>query len=792
MNIPHNDLLCVAKSYAALGCKVFQLHFVRPDSSACSCRKTKCKPGKHPVASGWQREATKVLATMQKRGWWTGTAPRYNIGVLCGKESGVFAVGPDGEEGIADLSKLEEKYGKLPRTVTSTTPGGGRHHFFRCPTDGKTIRNGRNIRGTKIDVRGEGGYVVGVGSRTDKGVYEWLHSPEDTEVAAAPEWLIHYVRGVKMDETPPPPAGPPAGSTSDKPNPNAGRPTAEQRAADYLGRIDGAVSGAGGHDLTFRAARAAVYGFDLGAEDGFRVLWHHYNPKCVPPWTEAELRHKCQEADTKTFDKPRGWLLSEGAGSKDGSTFYASANANAEAHHCEAADGGRKSPPPPHMPHEDIESMDVPGAPPWPAMDPTAYHGLAGEIVRTIEPESEADPVAILGQLLAAFGSAVGRGPYFPVEGNRHYPNLYMTIVGKSVHGRKGTSWGRTEQVMRLADAHWAENCIVEGMSSGEGLIQAVRDPLTKTTPEGDTQVVEEGVTDKRLCVVEGEFAQVLRVLRREGNTLSPTIRKFWDSGKSASMTKNRQKATDAHVSIVGHITRDELRGYLSNTEMFNGFANRFLWMLCKRARLLPGGGRHLDLTPQGFRLRDALDRARRVSLLKRSDPAERLWYENYGRLTADRDGLFGAATTRADAQTLRLSMLYALLDGKPVIDQEHLAAALAFWDYAERSAAIIFDEVPASPLVVQILEKLKGSPDGMTRTDLHHAFSNNGTSKGILAALAVLRDRGQARCETLRTGKPGAPAERWFACEEVSSFNSFVRSPSGDGKAQDREEYIP
>jgi hypothetical protein len=70
-----------------------------------------------------------------------------------------------------------------------------------------------------------------------------------------------------------------------------------------------AVSGQGGHDQTMHAARVVVYGFDLGPEAGFGLLWEHYNPRCEPPWSEAELRHKCQEADAKPFDRPRGWLL---------------------------------------------------------------------------------------------------------------------------------------------------------------------------------------------------------------------------------------------------------------------------------------------------------------------------------------------------------------------------------------------------------------------------------------------------------------------------------------------------
>src|SRR5581483_10620543 len=70
-----------------------------------------------------------------------------------------------------------------------------------------------------------------------------------------------------------------------------------------------AVSGQGGHDQTFAAARAVVWGFNLGAEVGHQLLREHYNPRCLPPWSEQELRHKCTEADAKPFDKPRGYLL---------------------------------------------------------------------------------------------------------------------------------------------------------------------------------------------------------------------------------------------------------------------------------------------------------------------------------------------------------------------------------------------------------------------------------------------------------------------------------------------------
>jgi hypothetical protein len=84
---------------------------------------------------------------------------------------------------------------------------------------------------------------------------------------------------------------------------------AEQRAAAYLDACPEAVSGQGGHKVAFWVARAVVYGFNLGREVGFRLLWDRWNDRCRPPWSEKELRHKAADADEKPFGKPRGWML---------------------------------------------------------------------------------------------------------------------------------------------------------------------------------------------------------------------------------------------------------------------------------------------------------------------------------------------------------------------------------------------------------------------------------------------------------------------------------------------------
>lgn len=101
-----------------------------------------------------------------------------------------------------------------------------------------------------------------------------------------------------------------------------------------------------------------------------------------------------------------------------------------------------------------------------------------------------------------------------------------VAIPGATAKGRKGTSWGRIRQLMALADPGWTGQRVICGLASGEGLIYQVRDPETKTVaikegkpprPTGDheEEVVDAGVQDKRLLVMEGEFARVLKVMQR-------------------------------------------------------------------------------------------------------------------------------------------------------------------------------------------------------------------------------------------------------------------------------------
>jgi hypothetical protein len=342
-----------------------------------------------------------------------------------------------------------------------------------------------------------------------------------------------------------------------------------------------------------------------------------------------------------------------------------------------------------------------------PVMDEAAYHGIMGDIVRTIGLHSEADPVALLTQGLTVVGNVIGPSPYYQVESDRHRANLFVVQVGDSAKGRKGTALGRIRAIVRTADEKWSSDKIKSGLSSGEGLINEVRDAVKKYDPkEQRFEIVDPGIVDKRLTLIEPEFAGALAVMERSGNTLSPNIRNAWDGHKLQSLTKNSPlSATDAHISIIGHITVDELRVRLGRTELANGFANRFLFALVKRSKILPFGGEPPDseILRLRERLKSAIEKAKPIGRVGMTDAAKSKWAAVYPELSAGKPGLLGAVVGRAEAQTIRLALVYAMLDGAADVGLPHLEAALAVWEYCESSAAYIFGDAIGNPIADQI-----------------------------------------------------------------------------------------
>jgi hypothetical protein len=147
---------------------------------------------------------------------------------------------------------------------------------------------------------------------------------------------------------------------------------------------------------------------------------------------------------------------------------------------------------------------------------------------------------------------------------------------------------------------------------------------------------------------------------------------------------------------------------------------------------------------------------------MQRDEEARAVWREVYGPLSEGRPGLAGALLARAEAHVMRLAMLYALLDLSAVISAPHLLAALALWEFCQRSVYHVFGDELGDPIADELLRLLRACQDGLTRNELRDFFGRNQPSERIGRALGLLLQHCLARCEREDTG--GRPAERWFA----------------------------
>jgi hypothetical protein len=416
----------------------------------------------------------------------------------------------------------------------------------------------------------------------------------------------------------------------------------------------------------------------------------------------------------------------------------------------------------------------------WPeALASEAFQGLAGEFVALVEPHSEADPAGLLVQFLVGVGNTTGARPHFTVESDIHHTNLFAVLVGATAKGRKGSSWGHVRRVLATVSPEWAGARIQSGLSSGEGLIWAVRDPIEKLERVKDKGqpkdfelvTVDQGVEDKRLLVLETELASTFQVLKRDGNNLSAIMRQAWDSGDLRTLTKNNPAvATGAHISVIGHITAEEVKRHLDRTEIANGFANRFLWVCVKRSKCLPEGGQiqSVDFASFSERLNNALSLSARPSAVARDSEGRKIWAEVYPELSEGSPGLLGAVTSRAEAQVMRLSIVYALLDCSQVVRKEHLRAALAVWDYCLASCRFLFGTALGDPVTDDLCVMLRRRPEGMSRTEIRDAFGRHRRREEIDRSLSKLSELGLARSVSEATD--GRSKERWFPVQATEA----------------------
>jgi hypothetical protein len=299
-----NSLLAAALKAAARGIPVFPVHHLVYDGRCCSCGGFVCpcpkgecscpdtgmchNAGKHPITENGLKDATTKESQIRK--WWS-EHPDAHIGAATGGKW--IVVDYDGEAGLSDRKELEFDQLGCPSVITGS---GGRHDWIQMD-GGDPIRNAQRLGGRSIDIRGEGGYVIlPPSSHVSGNQYLWETSLNDGD-GNHPQ-VLDWIRAQQKRQS----TGQGEGEgtwQAERPD-NADR-SRVHRAKKYLKKVPPAISGEGGHDHTFGTVIAVIRQIELSRDEAMLSL-QEWNQTCSPPWNNAELLHKVDDA-IKTIER---------------------------------------------------------------------------------------------------------------------------------------------------------------------------------------------------------------------------------------------------------------------------------------------------------------------------------------------------------------------------------------------------------------------------------------------------------------------------------------------------------
>lgn len=394
----------------------------------------------------------------------------------------------------------------------------------------------------------------------------------------------------------------------------------------------------------------------------------------------------------------------------------------------------------------------LPGAP---TFDPDHFYGVAGDLVRTITPWTEADPVTLYASIVTTAGVLISPSYFGRVGSMEHPPRLFMCTFGGTSIARKGTALAENRMIFEAAlPSEPTRSYMKGGTNTAEGLMD--RFNSLPTSP-------------KRILAVESEFGRVLTLSGREGNVLSFVVRDLWDESFAENNTRKTPiDIPDANLGLLVNITKEELNAKLDQVDVFNGMANRFLWVYSQRERLISDPVRVPESVIEDLAniLGERIHQARAVGFVERNRPASKRWDRLYihranGRVLPPR---IAAVTQRADAQQLRLQLIFAALDGSPVIASSHVIAAERFWSYCEASAAYLFSSSTGNPQLDKVLAALRIAdgnelPRSVIRTSV---LKDNIDTPGMESLLSLGEGFGLSSSDGKPSGKVGRPAQMW------------------------------
>jgi hypothetical protein len=326
-----------------------------------------------------------------------------------------------------------------------------------------------------------------------------------------------------------------------------------------------------------------------------------------------------------------------------------------------------------------------------PPVDPAVFDCYIGRLAYALDPYTEADPIGILATLLAATGTHLGPGLFFPIGYERHPLLTWPIIIGPTGSGKKGSGYNAAKALLTSADTEFVACNIRSGLSTGEGLATVF---AVEEGKPGKARLLPEG--DCRLLAYEPEWASVMARMKREGNTLSATLRAAWEGGDMSTLNVDARVARRSHIGIIAHITPEEFRAKVSASDMAGGTYNRFLPIAVAQSKFLPNPtiGDPAWLQRHGAELAARLAQAGRVTTIGLDTDATTMWARLYLEFGADADAhgntTLAQFTSRAAPNCLRIAATHAALDNTTLITPGHLTAAAALIRYSTASAAAV------------------------------------------------------------------------------------------------------
>jgi len=397
----------------------------------------------------------------------------------------------------------------------------------------------------------------------------------------------------------------------------------------------------------------------------------------------------------------------------------------------------------------DIDNSDEPMSPPQPT--PEMFYGLAGEVGLISSRGSETNPVSSALAFLSFFSANAGRDSFLKIKNTIHHPRIFTLHIGRSSIGGKGESMELTH-IIRSRLEKENEDLVGQthegGLSSGEGLISLIHDGFMS----------EPAINDKRLWIVESEFANTVTQGARKGNSLSSTIRNLWDGKSQGGGTKsNKTSTTDPHVSFHGCVTPSELKAMLSNNDILNGFSNRFIMIHAENIAYVPNPKEtpEHEVVRLVQRTKEVIQFAlgdypthKNTKQIQESEDALEFFAMRYKAVTKPfNDIVLDGILSRRRSHTRRLAMLFALLDKTRVIEVKHYKAAFAWEAYTTESVKYIFNSERRNKATQEkranankIMEYLEEKNSGASKTDIsNECFKRHLDALKINEALSSL-----------------------------------------------------